>query len=136
MLGEQITETTRTGSDRLEPLREFISNLNQANRLRESDDFTKIKVLLKTIGSNHVVRNRRLAITWAGTYHTVAARRAAAPNGLQFTNWLRGPGSNRQPRRYTDPIVTNGRGLSHPATTLQMVAGRALSAGLLLELTC
>jgi hypothetical protein len=52
-LNEQITQFAQRGATWLEPAREFVLNLNQAETLRKSEDFTEFPTFLKKIGLYH-----------------------------------------------------------------------------------
>jgi DNA invertase Pin-like site-specific DNA recombinase len=84
---EKITDIEKKGVSWLEPARAFVLSLNQAAKLLERDDFSETTAFLKTIGSNHCVRNRRFEFTAEWRVARAAERSAAASAGLQFPVW-------------------------------------------------
>ncbi len=86
-LNERITDFTQHGSSWLEPAREFVLNLNQAEKLRKSADFSELPTFLKKIGSNHVLRRGRWDFAWDPPYQQAVLPAAAGPKSLTFPSW-------------------------------------------------
>ncbi|KKP97561.1 MAG: Recombinase, partial [Candidatus Nomurabacteria bacterium GW2011_GWA1_36_15] len=78
----------------LEPAREFVLSLNQAAKLIEENNLSELPTFLKTIGSNHVLENRKFVFTPKTQYKLVAERSEANPSNLQFLSWCPGRESN------------------------------------------
>ena len=93
-LGEKIQDFEQKGLSWLEPAREFVLSLNQATNLVESEHKEEMTTFLKTIGSNHVLRNREFVFTPKIEYKLVAERSEANPNPLLFPFWCPGWDSN------------------------------------------
>ena len=96
-LGEKIQDFEQKGLSWLEPAREFVLSLNQATNLVESEHKEEMTTFLKTIGSNHVLRNREFVFTPKIEYKLVAERSEANPNPLLFPFWCTGRESNPRP---------------------------------------
>ena len=93
-LNEQIANITERGASWLELAREFVLNLNQAENLRKTEDFTTFPTFLKKIGSNHVLRRGRWDFAWDPTYQLAVQPAAAGSKNLTFPTWCPGRESN------------------------------------------
>ncbi len=93
-LQEKITDFEQKGLSWLEPAREFVLSLNQAANLLSSPNPTAMTTFLKTIGSNHILRNREFVFAPKIEYKLVAERSEAASSGLLFPKWCRRRDSN------------------------------------------
>jgi site-specific DNA recombinase len=93
-LSENISDIETKGMSWLEPAREFILSLNQAAILLSRNDLGNMTAFLKTIGSNHVLRNREFVFDPKRHYARAAAPCAAASSALQFPNWCPRQDSN------------------------------------------
>ena len=93
-LSEKITNFETKGLSWLEPAREFVLSLNQAAKLIEENNLSELPTFLKTIGSNHVLENRKFVFTPKTQYKLVAERSEANPSNLQFLSWCPGRESN------------------------------------------
>ncbi len=91
---EKTTDIETKGVSWLEPAREFVLSLNQATVLLSRNEKSEMTAFLKTIGSNHVLRNREFVFDPKPHYARAAAPCAAASSDLQFPNWCREPDSN------------------------------------------
>ena len=58
-LQDKIKDFEQNKLSWLEPAKEFISNLEKAHELKNSEDFSEFPVFLKNIGSNHILQNRK-----------------------------------------------------------------------------
>ena len=63
----------------VEPLREWVLDLQQATFLHESDNFSEIASFVQKIGTNHTVRDKTAHFATSSPFHFVAARRASFP---------------------------------------------------------
>ena len=89
-ISEKITDIEQQGVSWLEPAREFVLSLNQAANLLSRNEKSEMTAFLKTIGSNHVLRNREFVFDPKMQYARAAAPCAAASSDLQFPNWCAG----------------------------------------------
>jgi hypothetical protein len=88
-MNEKITDIEKKGVSWLEPARAFVLFLNQAAKLLEADDFSETTAFLKTIGSNHLLRNRRFEFSPEWRVARAAERSAAASAPLRIPDWCR-----------------------------------------------
>ncbi len=99
-LEQRIAELKRKGSFWLEPLREFLLRNKEAKNLARRGEPAELRSFLKNIGSNFLLKGRKLAyeakIGWA-----------TAADFRSFPNWYRGPESNRRPWAYESHALTN-----------------------------
>ncbi len=58
-LEEDIEEIRREGNNWLEPLRDFILELNKAKKAAQTDNLLEIKTFLKNIGSNFILKGKK-----------------------------------------------------------------------------
>ncbi len=86
-LAEKITDLEQKGLSWLEPAREFVKSLNQAEKLLESDNLSELPTFLKNIGSNHILRNREFLFAPKTPYDLVAERRVSRREALTFPLW-------------------------------------------------
>ena len=76
-LGEKIRGFEQKGLSRLEPAREFVLSLNQAQKLLTTKTYSEMTTFLKNIGSNHILRNRQLIFSPKIQYKLAAERSEA-----------------------------------------------------------
>ena len=92
---EKISDFETKGLSWLEPAREFVKSLYQAEKLTKSDNLSELPTFLKTIGSNHILENRQFVFAPKIQYKLAAERSEAGPHSLQFPFWCWGSESNR-----------------------------------------
>src|SRR3989344_91846 len=83
-LNEKISNFEQKGLSWLEPAREFVKSLNQAENLVQTDNLSELPTFLKNIGSNHILRNRQFVFAPKIEYKFVAERSEANTFSLQF----------------------------------------------------
>ena len=66
----------------VEPLREWVLDLQQANFLHESDNLSEIAAFVQKIGTNHTVRAKTAHFATASPFHLVAQRLAFLPHAV------------------------------------------------------
>jgi len=84
-LQEKIRDFEQKGLSWLEPAREFVLNLNCAEKLRNSKNYQEMTTFLKNIGSNHILQNQKLSFCWKFPFNFAAERSEAAHKLLTFT---------------------------------------------------
>jgi len=82
---EKIRDFEQKGLSWLEPAREFVLNLNCAEKLRKSENYQEMTTFLKNIGSNHILQNQKLSFCWKFPFNLAAERSEAASQRLTFT---------------------------------------------------
>jgi len=87
-LKEKIKDFEEKGASWLEPAKNFVLNLNYAQKLVLSQNKSEMTTFLKNIGSNHILLNREFSFSAKNEYKLAAERRAAARReaGNSFTN--------------------------------------------------
>ena len=98
-LQEKITDFEQKGVSWLEPAREFVLSLNQAENLLAENDYPKMTTFLKNIGANHILRNRQFVFAPKIQYEMAAERSEAASSGLRFSKVSARQDSNLRPSR-------------------------------------
>ena len=93
-LQERIRDFEQKGLSWLEPAQEFVLSLNQAEKLKNSENYQEMKTFLKNIGSNHILQNQKLNFVWKIPYNLVAERGEATRKSLTFSHWCRWWDSN------------------------------------------
>ena len=88
-LQEKIRDFEQKGLSWLEPAREFVFKLNQAEKLLTSENYPQMTTFLKSIGSNHVLQNQKLFFTWKIPFNLAAGPRSGEAESLTFPYWLR-----------------------------------------------
>ncbi len=96
-LQEKIQDFEQKGLSWLEPAREFVSKLNYAEKLLNSENKEEMKTFLKNIGSNHILQNQKLSFCWKFPFNLAAERSEAAHKSLTFTEMCTRQESNLQP---------------------------------------
>ena len=90
-LKEKIREIEDGIVSWLEPAREFVKSLNQAQNLLESRDKAEMTTFLKQIGSNHILIDKTFSFLANGPLQIVAERRLrrreAPSSNLQNPDW-------------------------------------------------
>ncbi|MEX0917191.1 MAG: recombinase family protein [Candidatus Paceibacterota bacterium] len=75
-LRDKLKDVERGRKNRVEPLREWISDLKQADILAASDDLDKIKAFVLKVGTNPVLDDTSPRFSVAAPFHFAATRRA------------------------------------------------------------
>ena len=96
-LNDKIHDFEQKGLSWLEPAREFVLSLNNADKLKNSGDYPEILTFLKNIGSNHYLQNRKWHFRAKIPYKLVAERNEMGSRNLHFPKWWTMPDSNRPP---------------------------------------
>ncbi len=96
-LQEKITDFEQKGMSWLEPAREFVLSLNQAENLLAGNDYPKMTTFLKNIGANHILRNRQFVFAPKIQYEMTAELIEAVSSGLPFLKVSALQESNLQP---------------------------------------
>ncbi|MBU1180402.1 recombinase family protein [Patescibacteria group bacterium] len=103
-LQEKIRDFEQKGLSWLEPAREFVLKLNYAGKLKNSDNFPKMKTFLRNIGSNHILRNQKLIFSFKFPFNLAAdpapRRGAGEAETLTYPKWWRWAESNRRVKNY------------------------------------
>ena len=94
-LQERIRDFEQKGLSWLEPAREFVLKLNQAQKLISSQTKSEMATFLKNIGSNHILQNQKLSFSWKIPFNLAAEPRSGEAESLTFPYWLRGLESNQ-----------------------------------------
>jgi hypothetical protein len=87
-LQERIRDFEQKGLSWLEPAREFILKLNQAEKLVLSQNKSEMTTFLKNIGSNHILQNQKLSFSWKIPFYLAAEPRSGEAESLTFPYWL------------------------------------------------
>jgi DNA invertase Pin-like site-specific DNA recombinase len=69
---QQIIRLETTKHDRLEPLRNWILEANQANQCVAEENWSEMKSFLKRVGSNRLLRAQTLTVSWKSTWGNLA----------------------------------------------------------------
>src|SRR3989338_9535138 len=96
-LQEKIADFEQRGLSWLEPAREFVLSLNQAEDLLAENDFSKMTTFLKNIGANHILRNRQFVFAPKIQYEMTAERSEADTDLLTFPKVSARQDSNLRP---------------------------------------
>ena len=108
-LNERKTSFARDGLIWIEPLRDWLSALEQAEKLTSSNDLDAVKSFLEKIGSNRLLRDRKIFLDFAQPFdltltnndlrepQTKQPRQRGGAAGVVAANtaWWRIPDSNR-----------------------------------------
>ena len=108
-ISEKRCKIRKKGSAWFEPLREFVETAHRAKKLAKSNDFDEINSFAEKIGSNHILRDRKLLFDFKKPfdlipkYISTTARRNAAPkNSIPQKLSV----ENNKNRRLKSPINT------------------------------
>ena len=125
-ISENLTASTQKSDNRFEPLINFLKATNQAEKIALQENPERIRDFLKKIGSNHLVRDRALALSlkkpWrvAQKWHSVSRSYSLAPAvSGKSENWRRVWDSN--PRRAFNPYLVSSEALSTTQPTLRLL---------------
>ena len=86
-LQEKIKDFEQKGLSWLEPAREFVLKLNQAEKLRKSENYVEMTTFLKNIGSNHILHNQKLIFSFKFPFNLVAEPRSGEAERLTCPKW-------------------------------------------------
>jgi site-specific DNA recombinase len=99
---QKIVGLETTKYDRLEPLRNWISEANQANQWLAEENWSEMKSFLKRVGSNRLLRAQTLTVSWNSPWGNLAETNlAVAATGSvseQTAKWWRRGELNPCPR--------------------------------------
>ena len=93
-LTEKVADIEKRGVSWLEPAREFVLSLNQAENLLSQNNLVGMTAFLKNIGVNHSLRNRQFEFSPKLQYALAASLCEAASEHLRFPVWYAHQGSN------------------------------------------
>ncbi len=106
-LEQRIADLERTKSNRLEPLRNFILEANQAQKWFIQDNSLETKSFLKKVGSNRLLRSQTLTVTFTKPFdslaETVIAVRSTTDVSEQCSRWWRRRELNPRPKSTNQP---------------------------------
>ena len=86
-LTEKVADIEKRGVSWLEPAREFVLSLNQAENLLSQNNLVGMTAFLKNIGANHSLRNRQFEFSPKLQWVLAAERSEAVGSDLQFPFW-------------------------------------------------
>ena len=95
-LQEKIRDFEQKGLSWLEPAREFVLNLNYAEKLLNSENYSEIKTFLKNIGSNHILQNQKLIFSFKTPFNLAAEPRSGEAERLTYPKWWTRADLNRR----------------------------------------
>ena len=97
-LEEQIAVLERSKTNRLEPLRNWILEANQAEKTVSSDNWLEMKSFLQKVGSNRLLRAQTLTVAFKKPFDSLAentvAVRSTTDISAQSSKWWSRGGSN------------------------------------------
>lgn len=92
-LSEKILALETNKYDRLEPLRSWILEANEATRWVAEDNWSEMKSFLQRVGSNRLLRAQTLTVSfekpWDSLAETTRAVRVASDFSKQSSRWWR-----------------------------------------------
>ena len=94
-LQERIRDFEQKGLSWLEPAREFVLKLIQAQKLILFQNKSEMTTFLKNSGSNHILQNQKLYFSWKIPFNLAAEPRSGEAESLTFPYWLPGLDSNQ-----------------------------------------
>jgi len=107
-LEQQLVTLEKNASNRLEPLKNWFFEANQAEKWISEENWSEMKSFLKKVGSNRFLRAETLTVSftkpWLSLAETVVAVRDTPDVSQQSSKWWRrrelnpGPKQNYQPR--------------------------------------
>ena len=105
---QKIVRLAKGKHDRLEPLRNWITEANEANQWVVEENWLKMKPFLQRVGSNRLLRAQTLTVSWKSTWGnlaktTLAVRGAGSESAKSSMMWRRGelnPCPHRYPRSH------------------------------------
>ncbi len=108
---EKLSDFERKGNQWLELTRNWVLEANQAKNLVLEEDFSEMKDLLKTIGSNRRLAAGVLSISFKKPWNYLAKlpaeARSAEANNRTNTFWWTLPDSNRRPPHCKSGTLAN-----------------------------
>ncbi len=69
---EKKSDFGRKGRNWIEPLRSWILSAHQAEKLASSNDFSEIRSFVEKIGTNHLLRDKKVCWDWVGAWGFLA----------------------------------------------------------------
>jgi site-specific DNA recombinase len=97
-LEEQIAVLEKSKTNRLEPLRNWILEANQAEKTVSSDNWLEMKSFLQKVGSNRLLRAQTLTVAFKKPFDSLAentvAVRSTTDISAQSSKWWSRGGSN------------------------------------------
>jgi len=106
---QKIVELETNRYDRLEPLRNWISEANQANQRLAEENWSEMKSFLKRVGSNRLLRAQTLTVSWKSPWENLAktplAVRGTASVSERTSLWWRRGELNPCPRSHLRKLL-------------------------------
>ncbi len=94
-LEEKISQIKKNGCDWIEPVEEFINSALEAHKIAAAkNNCSDLAIGAKKVGSNYLLKSRRLEFSPSGGFRALAAEAGAASAPLPFPKLCRGSESN------------------------------------------
>ena len=107
VLEQQIVAQEQSKANRLEPLRNFIFEANQASKWVQQENWLEMKSFLKKVGSNRLLRAQTLTVSFTKPAYllaeTVLAVQRTTDVSAQCSRWWRRRELNPRPRQMNRP---------------------------------
>ena len=84
-LQERIRDFEQKGLSWLEPAREFVLKLNQAQKLILSQNKSEMTTFLKNSGSNYILQNQKLYFSWKIPFNLATEPRSGEAESLDLS---------------------------------------------------
>jgi site-specific DNA recombinase len=106
-LEQQLVALQKITDNRLEPLKNWVFEANQAEKWGSANNWSEMKSFLKKVGSNRILRAETLTVSftkpWNSLVETVVAVRDTSDVSLQSSKWWRRRELNPRPRQNYQP---------------------------------
>ena len=100
-LEQQIIDLEKSKSNRLEPLKNWILEANQAEKHVSDDNWLEMKSFLQKVGSNRILRSQTLTVSFKNPSNLLAENAVAAPSATsdseRNSRWWSRQESNLRP---------------------------------------
>jgi len=106
-LEQRIVALERDNGSRLEPLKNFVLEANQAQKLVKEENWLEVKSFLQKVGSNRLLRAQTLTVSFKKPFDLLAkttlANRNTSDVSQQSSNWWRRRELNPRPWQTNQP---------------------------------
>jgi len=106
-LEQQIATFEKSGADRLEPLKNWVLQANQAEKLASFDNWVEMKSFLEKVGSNRLLRAQTLTVSfktpWIFLAETNITVRGTDDVSIRNSEWWRRRELNPRPWQMNQP---------------------------------
>ncbi len=102
-LEQRLVALEKSRANRLEPMRNWVLQANQAEKWASEENWVEMKSFLKKVGSNRLLRAQTFTVSFKNPWSLLAETTVAVRSTANFSEWWRRGGLNPRPLQTYQP---------------------------------